>query len=166
MAFEEERRNNGRDLEGLLIRPGELAVVEDGTMLMTIVSVGVAVCLWEPSRKVAGLAHFLQPSTSDRSKATPRFGNVAVPHLIALLRQWTPGVNCEAQIYGGAEHESCQGVGERNVAMAEKILNGLGILVVSRDVGGTKGRKLVFDSRLGHVAVVKVHTLRDSDWAA
>ena len=166
MAFESERRNNGKDLDGLLVRPGELALVEDGTMLMTIVSVGVAVCLWEPSRKVAGLAHFLYPATNDRAQATPRFGNVAIPHLVSLLRRWTPGVNCEAQIYGGAEQGSDNGMGERNVAMAEKILTELGILLVSRDVGGSKGRKLVFDSRLGHVAVVKVHALRESDWIA
>jgi len=159
-----ERRNDGKDLEGLLIRPGELAVVEDGSTLLTVVGDGVAVCLWEPSRKVAGLAHFLEAAIRDPQQATPRYGNVAIPHLVSLLRRWTQGVSCEAQIYGGAFRESEDSRGKENAAAAETILERLGIPVVSRDTGGTKGRKIVFDTRSGHVAVVKVHALRETDW--
>ena len=56
--------------------------------------------------------------------------------------------------------------GERNLELAEKVLAKRSISVSSRDVGGTKGRKIVFDGRTGHVAVMKVHKLRKEDWLA
>jgi chemotaxis protein CheD len=160
----QERRNDGKDLEGVLVGPGELAVVEDGTTLLTVVGDGIAVCLWEPSRKVAGLAHFLESATRDPSRATARYGNVAIPHLVSLLRKWTPGISCEAQIYGGAFRDTDKTRGEENAATARMILDRLGIPIVSHDIGGSKGRKIVLDSRTGHVAVVKVHSLRETDW--
>ena len=161
-----ERRNEGKDLEGLLVQPGELAVVEDASTLLTVVGDGIAVCLWEPTRKVGGLAHFLEGSTRDPARATARYGNVAIPHLVSLMRRWTSGVSFEAQIYGGASREISSPTGEGNANIARKILDHLGIPVASSDTGGTKGRKIVFDTRSGHVAVVKVHTLRETDWAA
>lgn len=161
-----ERRNGGGDLEGILVKPGELAVVEDGSTLVAVVADGVAVCLWEPSRKVAGLAHFLAASTLDPAQATTRYGNVAIPHMLSLVRQWTRGVSCEAQIYGGASRSPDAALGKENAMAAQRILDRLGVPVASRDTGGSKGRKLVFDTRTGHVAVVKVHTLRETDWQA
>jgi chemotaxis protein CheD len=164
--MELERRNDGKDLEGLLVRPGEIVVVEDGSTLLTVVGDGIAVCLWEPTGKVAGLAHFLEGATRDPACATPRYGNVAIPHLVNLLRRWTSGVSLEAQVYGGAIRESTSRKGEENATIARKILDRFGIPVASSDTGGTKGRKIVFDTRSGHVAVIKVHTLRETDWTA
>ncbi len=38
-------------------------------------------------------------------------------------------------------------------------------IVASEDVGGKKGRKILFDTASGHVAVLKVHDLRREDWS-
>jgi len=161
-----ERRNQGAGLGGILVNPGEIAVVEDGTPLLTIVSTGVAVCLWEPDRKVAGLAHFYESIVRDSTRATARYGSVAVPHMVSLVRRWSPESACEAQIYGGAELKHDDNRGRENVALAQRLLERLRVPVVSQDVGGSKGRKLVFDSRNGNVGVVKVHALRDTDCKA
>lgn len=76
-----------------------------------------------------------------------------------------PGGNFEAQIFGGGELDTCDKTGEENVEIARKVLNKKGVNIVSEDVGGEKGRKILFDTDTGHVAVLKVYDVRDVDWS-
>lgn len=159
-----ERRNGGADLDGALVGPGEIAMVEDGSRLVAILASGVAVCLWAPGEKIAAMAHFVEPRTSDKSSCYARFGNVAVVEVVRLVRTEVPVGKLEAQLFGGAEEYPGDRRGTQNVAMAEKVLAARHIEISSRDVGGTKGRKVLFDGRSGQVAVLKVHQLRKEDW--
>ncbi len=159
-----ERRNHGVDLEGILVRPGEIALARDGSRLVAVVGAGVAVCLWAPAVRVAAMAHFVEPRTEDPKRSVARFGNVAIPEVIRMVRQEDPSGFIEAQLFGGAMAAPGDRRGERNLSIAEKVLNGRSVEISSRDVGGTKGRKVVFDGRSGQVAVVKVHQLRKEDW--
>lgn len=161
-----DRRNAGFDLEGVLVRPGEVAVVSDGSRLVSVVGAGVAVCLWAPTGQVAAMAHFTEPRTDDPHQTFARFGNVAVPEVVRLVREEVAFGKIEAQLFGGALEYPGDTRGEQNVAMAEKVLERRSIEVSSRDVGGTKGRKIVIDGRSGQVAVMKVHQLRKEDWAS
>jgi chemotaxis protein CheD len=161
-----DRRNGGVDLEGVLVGPGELAVVLDGSRLVSVVGAGVAVCLWAEGRQVAAMAHFLEPRTGDAERSFARYGNVAVPEVVRLVRDEDPHGTIEAQIFGGAQEYQGDLRGERNLDMAEMVLAKRRIEVSSRDVGGTKGRKVVFDGKTGQVAVMKVHKLRKEDWQA
>jgi chemotaxis receptor (MCP) glutamine deamidase CheD len=47
-------------------------------------------------------------------------------------------------------------LGEKNVGVALKLLESLAIPVVSRDVGGRSGRKLIFHTDLGNAWVAKL----------
>lgn len=161
-----DRRNGGVDLEGVLLKPGELAVVVDGSRLVSVVGAGIAVCLWAADRQVAAMAHFVEPRTDDSESAFARYGNVAVPEVVRLVREEDPFGAIEAQLFGGAEEYQGDPRGERNLDMAEKVLAKRSIGISSRDVGGTKGRKVVFDGRTGQIAVMKVHRLRKEDWQA
>ena len=110
------------------------------------------------------MAHFLEPRVDDPSQTYARYGNVAVPEVVRLVRQEQPHGPIEAQLFGGAEEFSGDDRGARNVAMAEKVLQARSIEISSRDVGGTKGRKVVLDGHSGQTAVMKVHQLRQDDW--
>lgn len=165
MGGKTDRRKAGEGTPGQHVPPGSITLVRDGTTLVAVAGPGVAVCLWNEASGVACLAHFAEAATYDPSKATARFGNVAIPTAIGLVREAVEAGEIEAQIFGGAslaggESDRAEG----NVAMARRILSARGIKVVSEDVGGTKGRKIVFQGGTGHVAVVKVHRLRSEDW--
>jgi len=165
MTRGQERRKGGVDVPGRQVGPGSIALVQDGTTLVAVAGPGVAVCLWNEATQVACLAHFADPAIYDRGRATARFGNVAVPTAIAMVRDAVVGGAIEAQIFGGAARDGRDSErADANVAMARRILSARGIPVVSEDVGGTKGRKIVFQGSSGHVAVVKVHKLRMEDW--
>jgi chemotaxis protein CheD len=72
----------------------------------------------------------------------------------------------EAQIIGGAHNPalSPKNIGRENILMARKILIRHRISLASEDVGGEKGRKVVFNTRQNEIAVMKVENLRAGDW--
>jgi len=127
----------------------------------------MAVCLYDNKRAVGGMNHFCFPFIADKGKATARYGNVAT---VALVRMMMEGGSkrdhLEAQIFGGAHNQeiSTENVGYRNYQAAKKMLLREGVAVVSQDVGGRKGRKVVFNTVNNEIAVIKVEKLRKSDW--
>lgn len=109
----------------------------------------------------------MSPRTKDRTKATPRFGNVATSALVRILKsKGSRPQDLEAQILGGAHPHSAERpfLGDDNVRAAQRSLKRAGINVVSEDTGGVRGRKVVFDTSTGHTGVLKVQTIRRGDW--
>lgn len=166
MGFEERRHENGQGFDGVLVKPGEIVLVDDGSRLMTVASAGIVVCLWHRGGSHAAMVHFLEPVISSSHKATARYGNVALPYAIRLLVDalGDPLAVLEAQIFGGAWRDGHEERAQANLQVARKVLAQRHIAIVSEDVAGSKGRKVVFDSATGHAMVIKVHSLREGDW--
>jgi chemotaxis protein CheD len=162
----EDRRRDGRNVDGVLVKTGEIVVVDDGARLVSVVSRGALVCLWHTGGHHAAMLHFVEPAIYDVKKATARFGNVALPRAISMLREalHDPLASLEAQLFGCACRDHSDLRGQENLAMARKILKARNISIVSEDVGGSKGRKVLFDAQSGHAMVIKVHALREGDW--
>jgi chemotaxis protein CheD len=151
------------------LRPGYIYVPGEPTLISTVLGSCVAVCLWDRERRYGGMNHFLYPFVRDPYRATAKFGNVATRALIRLLLQGgSRKEQLESQIFGGSHPENNGGEGVKvsneNIEIARRILTTSGIPIVSQDVGGTRGRKLVFNSSTNEVVVVRVDRLRDSDW--
>ena len=86
-----------------------------------------------------------------------RYGSIAVPELIRLLNGLGSDPNTvEAKIFGGAcvlealksQHRR---LGVKNVATARTLLSEFQVPVSAEDVGGSSGRKVIFDLRDGSV---------------
>jgi chemotaxis receptor (MCP) glutamine deamidase CheD len=141
------------------VHPGRTFVSAEATALVTVVGTGVVVCLWDPSRRVGGFAHFLLPEVGTAPPA-PRYGNVALKSLLdQLLALGVTPRGLRARVFGGCappiSSESGH-LGERNVAAAVAFLQGQGIPVLERDVGGKSARKIVFDPHSGAARVTRV----------
>lgn len=113
--------------------------------------------------------HFLYPGTRDRSQATARYGNVATAALMRIFfEEDSHAGDLEAQIFGGAARTGGTAeaamIGRKNVEVAHRLLRKAGIPVVSEDVGGSKGRKIVYNNTTNELLVVRVDTLRQGDW--
>lgn len=149
------------------LEPGYIFCPAEPISIHTVLGSCVAVCLWDSHRKAGGMNHFLLPSTSRPEEATPRFGNVATTELIRMMeRNGSKRGHLLAQILGGAApaRSSELTAGRANVDAARAVLRKKGIRVCSEDVGGQMGRKIVFDTHTGHVMVLKVFALRETDW--
>lgn len=151
-----------------LLQPGCIFLSRAPLVIQTVLGDCVSVCLWDKLHAVGSMNHFLYPCVRDKNRATPQYGNVATLTLIRMMEE----AGCErenlvAHILGGAcppEADGCCTNGKDNAEMAKKVLEGKSIQIISEDTGGTIGRKVVFDVATGHVAVLKVHNLRKSDW--
>ncbi len=130
------------------LHPGHLVVAPEPAAISTVLGSCVAVCLHDTAARIGGMNHFLLPHHVGRERST-RFGTVAVPELVAaLLRVGASRNTLVAKVFGGANgiagaHLSRR-LGEENADLAMRLLEEAGIRVLDTDVGGSRGRKLVF----------------------
>jgi chemotaxis protein CheD len=135
------------------LHPGQLVAVSEPTAITTILGSCVAVCLFDPVARVGGMNHFLLAYHVERERS-PRFGNVAIPQLVdAVVAAGASRAALVAKIFGGASVLGStrvgQPLGEENVRLALRLLADARIPVLDHDVGGSRGRKLVFTSDEG-----------------
>ncbi len=155
--------------ESFYLEPGFIYCVTRPAKVHTVVGSCVVVCLWDRRLRFGGMSHFLLPKATNRAEATSKYGNVATLELINMMeRAGSKRGSMLAQILGGGAPAglSAPSVGVENVQAARAVLRKKEIKIASEDVGGNMGRKIVFDTATGHVIVLKVHQLRESDWIA
>jgi chemotaxis protein CheD len=149
------------------LQSGSIVVTEKATHISTVVGSCVAVCIYDKERKTGGMNHFQLPFTHEKDRATARYGNVATCALIyMLINDGSQTQDLEAQIFGGAHNPEMahRDIGRENIKIARKVLSKKQIRVVSEDVGGEKGRKIVFKTHANEIAVMRVGQLRKGDW--
>ena len=149
------------------IQPGHIFLSRSPAVVSSVLGSCVAVCIHDRSRRFGGMNHFLYPSVSSPEKSTAVFGNVATRTLINMfLQEGSQRKHLEAQIFGGAKNDALKekDIGRENIRVARRILAKARIPLVSEDVGGQKGRKVVFSTAENEVLVIRVENLRQQDW--
>jgi chemotaxis protein CheD len=144
----------------LFLHWGQIVVDTGGARLATIVGSCVAVCLWDATLRAGGMNHYLLPDAPRVKSQIDKpwsYGELALPQLLERLsalgsspRALTAKVFGGAAITGGDERG---GPGARNAALARTWLAERGIAIAAEDLGGRRGRKLVFDTASGEVSV-------------
>ena len=149
------------------LEPGYILIATKPHIISGVLGSGVSVSLYDKKRKVGGMNHFRYPFIEDKDSATAIYGNAATLALIYLMINDGSNIkHLEAQIFGGAFNPeiSDTNVGRENILAAKKILSKKQIKLVSEDIGGEKGRKIVFNTNTNEIAVMKVERLRAGDW--
>lgn len=155
------------NVEKYYLHPGYIKLYHGQGILQTVVGSCVAVCLWDKKRKIGAMNHFLFPVTRRKDKATPKYGNVAMIVLTRMMfDEGCQPENVKAHIIGGGYPEGTteHSIGKENVRIATEALHQKGIRITSADIGGTVGRKILFDVETGEIAVLKVQKIREEDW--
>lgn len=162
-----ENTSNSQVPKNYFLKPGFIYVSTKPTMISTVVGSCIAVCVFDRKQKIGGMNHFQFPVIRSAKHATARYGNVALSTLINLMiNEGSKFEHLEAQILGGAYNPevSNENIGRQNIKVAKKILAEKGIRLTSEDVGGEKGRKIIFNTNINEIAVVKVDKVRQEDW--
>lgn len=153
----------------IYITPGYICVPHNPTLLCGVIGSGVVVTLFDSDRHCGGAAYFILPQVPENGVSTPYFAIPAVSGLIALMKNNGSKIeNLEAHIYGGAENKEhprfVHGLGLENVKIAQKLFFEKEITIAGMDTGGTKGRKIIFNTGSGDIIAAKVKGIRLSDW--
>lgn len=143
------------DIKTHYLFPGTIFVHREQHLVTTVLGSCVAVCIWHPKAEVGGINHYLLPLWNGEGLPTPKYGNIAIARLIEKVRGIAGEGELIAKVFGGASMwartEGALAVGERNVELALNILAEEKIKIVSQDVWGEMGRKIIFDTRTGSV---------------
>jgi chemotaxis protein CheD len=148
-------------LRRVVLYPGEVFVSDAAVELSTILGSCVAVCIWDTRFRCGGMSHFLLADSLPGQSDTLRFGDAAIPALLAAMdRLGNHRQNLRAKIFGGANVNGGVAwslgstLGLRNIAIARSLLANANIQIVAEDVGGIVGRKIRFRTDDG-TALVK-----------
>ena len=161
------KKSNGLIHTNYFLKAGYLFLATKSTVVSTVLGSSVSVCIYDRKRKLGGINHFQFPFTDEKNQATAKYGNVATIALVRIMvNDGSKIKHLEAQILGGAHNRkvSPKNIGLENIRTARKILNREKINIASEDVGGEKGRKIVFNTDTNEIAIIKVGKLRDKDW--
>lgn len=143
----------------------DLNLVLDPGAIMTIgLGSCIGIALYDKMLKVAGLAHIMLPDSTQFKNATNpmKFADLAIPILIEKMEtQGCKKRNLTAKIAGGAsmfnfsDKSIISDIGKRNSDAVKKALKDATIPIVAEDIGGNKGRTMIFYTEDGKV-VLKV----------
>jgi chemotaxis protein CheD len=142
-------------LPATYVHPGQIVVSGGHEGFTTILGSCVSVCLHDPKLGLGGLNHFLLPMACPPEQMPGRYGPTAMSQLLnAMLANGAVQQRLVAHVVGGASVLAAFGsdgnhLGMRNVTVARDFLAAHRIPVLSIDVGGTRGRKLIFTPRDG-----------------
>ncbi len=149
------------------LNPGFIYLPAGPTVISAVVGSSVSVCIYDRKQKIGGMSLFQHPIVLDPRYSTARYGNAAVSALINMMvTRGSKPKHLEIQLLGGAYNAelSQENIGWENIQIAKKVIEKKKVRIVSEDVGGEKGRKIVFNISMNEVAVVKVDKIRKGDW--
>src|SRR5467141_2383078 len=145
----------------MVVSLGEAKVLKDEPGLEdALVAYGlgscVAICLWDPATRVAGMAHVVLPGADPTGAPNAKFAGSALPALVARMQAHGAGGDPRrfvARLAGGAQVLMLGGsgtvprMGDQNAHATQEALAAAGVTVQAHDLGGSKGRSVWFDPR-------------------
>jgi chemotaxis protein CheD len=136
------------------LHPGNLVVPAVPTAITTILGSCVSVCVWDWRLRLGGMNHFMLPLPSPGNAPSSRFGNTAMNELFAQLELGgSRKSSLRAHVYGGAcmfpGMRSTRHLGIQNAELALAFLKARGIEIGQVDTGGSRGRKVIFNTDEG-----------------
>ena len=140
-----------RELErtGRNINPGGWSV-ETERAIVTLLGSCVAVCLYDPKLRLAGMNHFLLPTRTSRADDDTDVilnGDYSMEVLVnTMLTKGASKNRLIAKAFGGGTIVTSiqMAIGQRNADFAHEWLDREGIPLVATDFGGAWSRKVIF----------------------
>ncbi len=139
------------------LRPGGFYAGRESVIAETLVGSCVAVCLYNYKEHFGAMNHFLRARPQDMADADiGQYGVLSTRHLIEAVMRLDPELtHYRASIFGGAAvlrtPNADNRIGVANVEAALEILGSARIRVVHQEVGGTRGRRIRFNTESGEI---------------
>lgn len=137
---------------------GDMIVTDQPAIISTVLGSCVSVCLSCPKKNAGGIIHYALPRHEAQIKDPNhlRYGDYAIGALIEELKRITghSEKDFEAKIVGGAEAMGVHGdIGQENIKIAYQKLAEFDIKIINHDLGGKRGRKVLYHLPSGRLQV-------------
>jgi chemotaxis protein CheD len=148
--------------QGVKVLPGEFFVSDEDIVISTVLGSCVAACLWDPTRKLGGMNHFMLPGSGgdDPVGLAGRYGAFAMEQLInEMIKRGGRKASFEAKVFGGGavlRGMTALNVGTRNAQFVEDFLRTEGIRITARDLLDVHPRRVVFFPASGRALCKKL----------
>jgi chemotaxis protein CheD len=156
------------DFDGLPVcqlKPGDFYLALQPTLIKTVLGSCLTVTMYAPRTGYGAACHAMQPicrkkalqCRPDQCREKSRYVECIIPEMIRQLQRYGVGMaELEVKIFGGAdmmlkEMAAHQRVGSLNIQKANEVVEALGLVIMSADVGGGVGRQLIFNTGNGDV---------------
>ena len=132
--------------------PGEFRISERPEVIETLVGSCVSVCLFNVKTGQAAMNHFLRDRPVRKNDpAIGQYGSTATEYILNALFQSDPAAaHYRAQIFGGAAIVKTKSegydIGQKNIEVVRGILAGCRVRIIREEIGGTRGRRIRFDT--------------------
>lgn len=122
----------------------------------------VGVALYDSVAKVGGLLHIMLPDSTQFNNVTKpaKFADTGIPLMIDHIKRQggnpnrlTAKLAGGAQMFSGLDEKFVLNIGQRNAQMVREILKKIGIRILAEDLGGNRGRTMIFDTSNGQVTI-------------
>ena len=139
------------------LRPGEFYVGRQAVLAETLVGSCVTVCLYNVEQRFGMMNHFLLGFPPEgKAGDIGHYGTTATSYIIeASLKRDSDPKHYGASIFGGAAvlktGSADSHIGETNVGVAVEMLRNDRIRVARQETGGTRGRRVTFDTETGEI---------------
>jgi len=136
---------------------GQIAVGRAPTRMKAVLGSCIGLVLYHPRLKTGVMAHIVLPDSAGRSGMPGKFVDTAIPEMLRMLREvGTPNHGLTAKFTGGANMFGSSGPLQSGEANAQAVLESLrssGARMVGHEVGGSKGRRVIFDCGSGVMTI-------------
>jgi len=173
-STENEMTGNLQKLPMLYLKPGEWYYGQEPFLITTVLGSCVAVTMFHRETRLAAMCHALMPSCEEKNgckqlcEEFSRYTSCIIPRMAEIyFQKGIAAGNIEIKLFGGSHSLSINSrdslkVGTRNIDHAITSIQQNGLRLVKWDVGGSKGRKLLFETDSGEVLMKRLNPNTDT----
>ena len=160
----------GEELPIIHLKAGEMHCADRPTLVVTVLGSCLSVILYNRRLGIGGICHGLLPSCGNRKTCSGdctekfRYVDCAIRQMVKIFERF--GVKrseIEVKCFGGAdmfsrpiEKSGLLSVGRQNSETADEVMKSEGLTLITRDVGGLQGRKILFYTHTGEVLLKRL----------
>jgi chemotaxis protein CheD len=156
----------------MTLTPGEYYVSKELDVISSVLGSCISACIFDVTNKIGGMNHFMLPDQIDPDNLlytkTGRYGMYAMELLIGdLIKMGAERKYLKAKIFGGSNvlnfRNSEGNIPGSNIQFTKKFLEMEQIPLLTMDVGGSVGRKILFFTDTGTVLLKRLVGISKSE---
>ena len=159
------------------LKPGEMFIGENPTLVTTLLGSCVSVTMYSQRFKIGAICHGLLPSCKGKRRCdctdSFRYVDCSIRQMMKGFHQMGIGRGeIEVKVFGGSDMFSADekpgigiAVGAQNVEMALTMIEREELRLLVSDVGGYRGRKIIFYTHTGEVLLKRLNERESMEFA-